>query len=80
MFLVSLVSCSMRQGVPFIAPRQLGAVGDQFGRQFLPSVATPVAVRCVISFHIGHNRLLVLRGRWRTGHCSVHTGQSGVPN
>ena len=23
-----LVSCSMRQGVPFIAPRQLGAVGD----------------------------------------------------
>jgi hypothetical protein len=25
-------------GVPFIAPRQLGAVGDQLGRQFLPSV------------------------------------------
>jgi hypothetical protein len=33
-----LVYCSMRLGVPFIAPRQLGAVGDQFGRQFLPSV------------------------------------------
>jgi hypothetical protein len=33
-----LVYCSMRQGVPFIAPRKLGAVGDQFGRQFLPSV------------------------------------------
>jgi hypothetical protein len=30
--------CSMRLGVPFIAPRQLGAVGHQFGRQFLPSV------------------------------------------
>jgi hypothetical protein len=29
---------SMRQGVPFIAPRQLGAVGTQQGRQFLPSV------------------------------------------
>ena len=29
---------SMRLGVPFIAPRQLGAVGDQFGRPFLPSV------------------------------------------
>jgi hypothetical protein len=29
---------SMRLGVPFIAPRQLGAVGDQQGRQFLPSV------------------------------------------
>jgi hypothetical protein len=28
----------MRLGVPFIAPRQLGAVGDQLGRQFLPSV------------------------------------------
>jgi hypothetical protein len=33
-----LVICSMRLGVPFIAPRQLGAVGDQLGRQFLPSV------------------------------------------
>jgi hypothetical protein len=29
---------SMCLGVPFIAPRQLGAVGDQQGRQFLPSV------------------------------------------
>jgi hypothetical protein len=28
----------MRLGVPFIAPRQLGAVGDQLGRQYLPSV------------------------------------------
>jgi hypothetical protein len=28
----------MRLGVPFIAPRQLGAVGHQFGRQFLPSI------------------------------------------
>jgi hypothetical protein len=33
-----LVFCSMHLGVPFIAPRQLGAVGDQLGRQFLPSV------------------------------------------
>jgi hypothetical protein len=33
-----LVLCSMRLGVPFIAPRQLGAVGDQSGRPFLPSV------------------------------------------
>jgi hypothetical protein len=29
---------SMRLGVSFIAPRQLGAVGTQQGRQFLPSV------------------------------------------
>jgi hypothetical protein len=28
----------MRLGVPFIAPRQLGAVGDLFGRPFVPSV------------------------------------------
>jgi hypothetical protein len=28
----------MRLGVSFIAPRQLGAVGDNLGRQFLPSV------------------------------------------
>jgi hypothetical protein len=28
----------MRLGVRFLAPRQLGAVGDQQGRQFLPSV------------------------------------------
>jgi hypothetical protein len=33
-----LVSCSMHLAVPFIAPRQLGAVGDQLGRQFLPYV------------------------------------------
>jgi hypothetical protein len=29
---------SMRLGVPFIAPRQLGVVGDNLGRQFLPFV------------------------------------------
>jgi hypothetical protein len=33
-----LVCSSMRLGVSFIAPRQLGAVGDQLGRQFQPSV------------------------------------------
>jgi hypothetical protein len=38
MFNGGLVYCSMRLGVPFIAPRQLGAVGAPFGRQFLPSV------------------------------------------
>jgi hypothetical protein len=29
---------SIRLGVPFIAPRQLGAVRNNLGRQFLPSV------------------------------------------
>jgi hypothetical protein len=38
MFLVSLVLSSMRLGFPFIAPRQLGAVGGQLGRPNLPSV------------------------------------------
>jgi hypothetical protein len=82
---------SMRLGVPFIAPRQLGAVGDQLGRQFLPSVerctrqsvhhrTTTVAVWCMISFHIGRIRPLSLGTGWRTGHSQVHTGQSGVPN
>jgi hypothetical protein len=33
-----LDSSSMRLGVSFIAPMQLGAVGGQQGRQFLPSV------------------------------------------
>jgi hypothetical protein len=28
----------MRLGVPFKAPRQLGAIGDILGRQILPSV------------------------------------------
>ena len=32
------MSSSMRLGVPFIAPRQLGAVESNLGRQFLPSV------------------------------------------
>jgi hypothetical protein len=32
-----LVLSSMRLGVPFIAPRQLGAVEDNFGRLILPS-------------------------------------------
>jgi hypothetical protein len=38
MLKVCLVDSSMRLGVPFIAPRQLGAVGGILGRQFLPSV------------------------------------------
>jgi hypothetical protein len=37
-FLLSLGDSSMRLGVPFIAPRQLGAIGDQQGRLILHSV------------------------------------------
>jgi hypothetical protein len=38
MIKVCLGISSMRLGVSFIAPRQLGAVGGILGRQFLPSV------------------------------------------
>jgi hypothetical protein len=38
MFCECLGACSMRLGVTFIAPRQLGTIGDQLGRQILPSV------------------------------------------
>jgi hypothetical protein len=38
MFLECLGDTSMRLGVPFIAPRQLGAIGGQQGRPKLPSV------------------------------------------
>jgi hypothetical protein len=38
MLKVCLGDSSMRLGVPYIAPRQLGAVGGILGRQFLPSV------------------------------------------
>jgi hypothetical protein len=38
MLKVCLGDSSMRLGVPFIAPRQLGAVGGNLGRLILPSV------------------------------------------
>jgi hypothetical protein len=47
MFLVSLGDSSMRIGVPFIAPRQLGAVRDQQGRPKLPSVGWHTGQSCV---------------------------------
>jgi hypothetical protein len=46
----------MRLGVPFIAPRQLGAVGGILGRQYLPSVGwctgqsgAPTDIPCSLS-------------------------------
>jgi hypothetical protein len=59
----------MRLGVPFIAPRQLGAVESNLGRQFLPSVtwrtgqssAPPDTVRCGFLSFCG------VADRWRLG-------------
>ena len=59
----------MRLGVPFIAPRQLGAVESIPGRQFLPSVAwrtgqsgaPPDTVRCGFLSFFGE------ANRWRFG-------------
>jgi hypothetical protein len=56
-----LVCSSMRLGVPFIAPRQLGVVESNPGRQFLPSVgwctgqsgAPPDTVRCWLLSYSG---------------------------
>jgi hypothetical protein len=69
----------MRLGVPFIAPRQLGAIESNLGRQFLPSVV----------WRTGQSgaRFLSLNGeadrcrfgsRWRTGHVRC-TPDSPVP-
>jgi hypothetical protein len=57
----------MRLGVPFIAPRQLGAVENKSGRPSLPSVCrahrtvwcTPDTVRCPISFLSRRSRPLL---------------------
>jgi hypothetical protein len=66
MLLVSLVYSSMRLGVPFIAPSQLGAVESIPGRLILPSVAwrtrqsgaPPDTVRC------GYHSLFGEADRW----------------
>jgi hypothetical protein len=75
------VFSSMRLGVPFIAPRQLGAVESIPGRQFLSSVTWRTGHCPVrISFLLRRSRPLAPGSRWCTGHCPVHTGQSGAPS
>jgi hypothetical protein len=78
MLKVCLGDSSMRLGVPFIAPRQLGAVG---GNSCLLSGGAPDSpvhhqtstVYCPvrISFLKWHSRPLQSCSRWRTGHCPV---------
>jgi hypothetical protein len=85
-----LCNSSMRLGVPFIAPRQLGAVEDNLGRLILPSVVwctgqfgAPPDSHCSCPMHdCLPNRAqstIAASARWRIGHCPVHTGQSGAP-
>jgi hypothetical protein len=71
-----LVCSSMRLGVPFIAPRQLGAVESNQGRQFLPSVVWRTG-QSGAHRTLSGARFLSLNGeadrwqtwsRWRTGH------------
>jgi hypothetical protein len=68
-------------GVPFIAPRQ-------HSRNTILAFCRLAhrTVRCTtghcpmrISFLLCQSRPLEIQSRWRTGHCPVHTGQSGVP-
>jgi hypothetical protein len=77
-----LVFSFMRLGVPFIAPRQLGAVESNPGSCRL----VHRTVRCTtghcpvqISLLFWRSRPLTIWSRWRTGHYPVHTGQSGAP-
>ena len=81
-----LVFSSMRQGVPFIAPRQLGAVESNLGRQFLPSVEWRTGQSCAhrtlsgAQFPSLNSEADRCRygSRWRTGHVRC-TPDSPVP-
>jgi hypothetical protein len=74
-----LVLSFMRLGVPFIAPRQLGAIESNPGRQILPSVdwcteqsgVPPDTVRCRFLSCFG------AADRWRFG--AVGASDSPVP-
>jgi hypothetical protein len=71
-----LVCSSMRLGVPFIAPRQLGAVERKSGRPFLPSVVgctgqsgahRTLSGARFLSLNVEADRWQTW-SRWRTGH------------
>ena len=74
-----LVSSSMRLGVPFIAPRQLGAVENKSGRPSLPSVVgrTGQSGARFLSLN-GEADRCRCGSRWRTGHVRC-TPDSPVP-
>jgi hypothetical protein len=76
----------MRLGVPFIAPKQLGVIESNLGRQFLPSVVwrtgqsgahRTVSGARFLSFYGKADRWQP-ESRWRTGHVRC-TPDSPVP-
>src|SRR5690242_8459392 len=80
----------MRQGVPFIAPRQLGAVGNKSGRPSLPSVSwrtgqsgahRTLSGARFVSIKTVSDRCCLMQICAPLAHrtCPVHTGQSGAP-
>ena len=80
------LSSSMRLGVPFIAPRQLGAVENKSGRPSLPSVVgrtgqsgahRTLSGARFLSFY-GETDRWQPWSRWRTGHVRC-TPDSPVP-
>jgi hypothetical protein len=80
MFNGGLVCCSMRLGVPFIAPRQLGVVGALFGRQFLPYVRGRTGQWTLQVQDVAENRLIGwFPFLWSTGLSGVGTGLSSAP-
>jgi hypothetical protein len=91
MLRVCLGDSSMRLGVPFIAPRQLGAVGDQQGRPRLSSVgwrtgqsgAPPDShCSCPVRDLLPFLAQVTVAAPGRLAHRTLsgwHTGQFGAP-
>jgi hypothetical protein len=79
MLRVCLGDSSMRLGVPFIAPRQLGAVGGQQGRPKFPSIG-----RCTgqsgapPDSHCSMSGMDLLPNLAQMTVAAPHTGQSGA--
>jgi hypothetical protein len=72
---------------PFYSPKAARSRWEQFRKAILAFCRlVHRTVRCTtehcpvqISFLFWRSRPLKNLSRWRTGHCSVHTGQSGAP-
>jgi hypothetical protein len=73
---------------PFYSPKAARSRWEHFKKAILALCRLAHrTVRCTtghclvrISFLLWRSRPLALWSRWRTGHCLVHTGQSGAPS